>query len=133
MTAYRLEEWFGERILRGRQLRRTLFGQAKGHVLDVACGTRVNFPHFGRAADITSIELSPAMLELARQRAEHLELSVTLQEMDATQLEFPDQSFDTVTSALSTCTFPDLHFPRQHCRTARNGAGLQTRRPDFAL
>jgi ubiquinone/menaquinone biosynthesis C-methylase UbiE len=41
--------------------------------------------------------------------------------MDAQKLEFPDASFDTVTSALSTCTFPDpiqaLQEMKRVCRT----------------
>lgn len=104
---YQREEWFGETVLRGRRLRRRLFSRARGRVLDVACGTGVNFPHFDRAASITGVELSPAMLALARQRADALGRDVSLQEMDAARLAFPDASFDTVTSALSTCTFPD--------------------------
>jgi ubiquinone/menaquinone biosynthesis C-methylase UbiE len=41
--------------------------------------------------------------------------------MDAQRLEFDDGSFDTVTSALSTCTFPDplqaLQEMKRVCRT----------------
>jgi ubiquinone/menaquinone biosynthesis C-methylase UbiE len=47
-------------------------------------------------------------------------LPVTLQVMDAGRLSFPDASFDTVCSALSTCTFPDplaaLGEMRRVCR-----------------
>jgi ubiquinone/menaquinone biosynthesis C-methylase UbiE len=47
------------------------------------------------------------MLDIARGKTERLGLSIDLMLMDAGQLDFPDQSFDVVVSALSTCTFPD--------------------------
>jgi ubiquinone/menaquinone biosynthesis C-methylase UbiE len=47
------------------------------------------------------------MLEIAQQKAAGLSLNVQVKVMDAQRLEFDDGSFDTVTSTLSTCTFPD--------------------------
>ena len=61
------------------------------------------------------------MLDSAQQKASALNLNVQLKIMDAQNLEFPDGSFDTVTSALSTCTFPDplqaLQEMKRVCRT----------------
>ncbi len=104
---YQEKSWLLEGVLQGRKLRRRLFRRATGRVLDVACGTGVNFPHLAQAEEIVGIELSPAMLRLAEQQAAAVATSVQLHEMDATQLQFADASFDTVTSALSTCTFPE--------------------------
>jgi len=39
--------------------------------------------------------------------AENRDRDADLYEMDAQNLAFPDNSFDTVISALSTCTFPN--------------------------
>jgi ubiquinone/menaquinone biosynthesis C-methylase UbiE len=47
------------------------------------------------------------MLEIARQKAAQLNLNAETKVMDAEHLEFAAGSFDTVTSTLSTCTFPD--------------------------
>ena len=47
------------------------------------------------------------MLEFARENADRHNLNVELAVMDAERLEFPDGSFDTVVSTLSTCTFPN--------------------------
>ena len=47
------------------------------------------------------------MLEVARKTATQNELSVNFAVMDAEHLEFPDATFDTVVSTLSTCTFPN--------------------------
>lgn len=98
-------EWF-ERRVTGR-CRHHLFGGVDGEVLDVACGTGTNFPHFAPSADLVGIDVSPEMLEKARGRLDDLDLDGRLHRMDAQSLEFDDDRFETVVSALSTCTFPD--------------------------
>jgi ubiquinone/menaquinone biosynthesis C-methylase UbiE len=95
-----------ERWLTGRQ-RRRLFSRVEGRVLDVACGTGANFPYLPADVDLVGVDLSPAMLERARKRAEKLGLDADLREADAVALPFDDDSFDSVISSLSTCTFPD--------------------------
>lgn len=104
--------WWGENILSDwvlglRRLRKRLMAQASGTVLDVACGTGENFPHLRHVDSIVAVDLSPDMLAGARRRADRLGLDIELVEVDAASLPFPDASFDTVTTALSTCTFPD--------------------------
>ena len=86
-------EWLGER--------------AHGRVLEVAIGTGRNLPHYPAGATVTGIELSPAMLAIARQRAAGLGRDVDLQEGDAEHLPGGDASFDTVVCALSLCTIPN--------------------------
>ena len=98
-------DWLN-RLLTGRH-RRRLFGRARGRVLDVACGTAVNRRYLPEAAEYVGIDVSPEMLAEAADRYDRLELGENLLEMDAEALEFPDDSFDTVVSSLSTCTFPD--------------------------
>jgi len=87
--------------------RRHQFGSVDGRVLDVACGTGMNFQHVAESAEIVGIDISADMLELARERATELDQRVELEQMDAQRLSFEDNSFDHVISALSTCTFPD--------------------------
>ena len=86
-------EWLGER--------------ARGRVLEVAIGTGRNLPHYPPGAAVTGIELSPAMLTIARQRAAGLGRHADLREGDAEHLPFADASFDTVVCALSLCTIPN--------------------------
>jgi ubiquinone/menaquinone biosynthesis C-methylase UbiE len=101
-------EFFRETILGVGRLRRKIFSNAHGHILDVACGGGENFRHIHHpGSTFTAIELSPYMLGQAKKRAEKLGMNINLQVMDAQNLEFPDATFDTVISALSTCTFPD--------------------------
>jgi len=85
-------EWLGER--------------ARGQVLEVAIGTGRNLPHYPADVTITAIELSPAMLAIARKRALDLGREVDLGEGDAEHLTFADASFDTVVCAFSLCTIP---------------------------
>jgi ubiquinone/menaquinone biosynthesis C-methylase UbiE len=96
-----------ERITGADHLRRCLLAKATGDVLDVACGTGRNFPYYPGECRVTGIDLSPAMLEQAREKAFQLGISVSLRPMDVEKLEWPTQSFDTVVSSLALCTFPD--------------------------
>jgi ubiquinone/menaquinone biosynthesis C-methylase UbiE len=81
--------------------------QARGKVLELACGTARNLPFYGDGVELTGIELSPGMLAIARQRAHELGHPADLQLGDVQALEFPDESFDTVTCTLGFCTIPD--------------------------
>ena len=81
--------------------------QAHGKVLELACGTARNLPFYGNDADVTGIELSPQMLAIGRQRAQRLGHPANLRLGDVQALEFPDESFDTVTCTLGLCTIPD--------------------------
>ena len=98
-------EW-ADRLVTGRYRRRQ-FGDASGRVLDVACGTGTNFRYLPESVDLVGIDLSPEMLAKARATLDGLDREGTLHRMDAAALAFPDDSFDTVVSALSTCTVPD--------------------------
>ena len=90
-----------------RNTRRLLCAGARGRTLEVAVGTGMNLEHYPPQVKLTGVDLSPAMLERARERAEKQGRPVTLVEGDAQELDFPDQSFDTVLCALALCTIPD--------------------------
>jgi len=118
---YEKRIWFDQHILGVARQRKRLMSKAHGKILDVACGTGLNFPFFPAASEITAIDLSEQMLDVARQKAAELNLKIKTQVMDAEKLEFTDGAFDTVTSSLSTCTFPDpiqaLREMKRVCRT----------------
>lgn len=82
-------------------------GLATGETLEVAIGTGLNLEHYPADARLTGIELSPAMLDLARRRANDLPREIDLREGDAHRLDFPDASFDTVVATFSMCAIPD--------------------------
>lgn len=72
-------------------------GQA---VLDVATGSgNVALAAAARGAVVTAVDLTPAMLDLSRRRAEEEGLAVTAVLGDAEDLPLEDRSFDVVLSA----------------------------------
>jgi ubiquinone/menaquinone biosynthesis C-methylase UbiE len=97
---------FFEHVLFGDG-RHWVCSQAEGEVLEIAAGTGRNLRHYPPHVRLTAIELSPAMLELARREATALGREADLRVGDAQALEFPDESFDTVVCTLSLCTIPD--------------------------
>ncbi|MEU1592588.1 class I SAM-dependent methyltransferase [Streptomyces sp. NPDC005708] len=97
---------FFERIQFGGG-REWIGSRAHGRVLEVAIGTGRNLPFYPADAHITGIELSPAMLAIASQRAADLGVDAELREGNAEALPFEAGTFDTVVCALSLCTIPD--------------------------
>jgi ubiquinone/menaquinone biosynthesis C-methylase UbiE len=87
--------------------REWLAARARGRVLEVGVGTGRNLPLYAADVSVTGIELSPAMLAIARRRAAGLGLDADLRTGDAQALPFGDEAFDTVVCALSLCTIPD--------------------------
>ena len=81
--------------------------QASGDVLEVAIGTGRNLPFYPAEVQITGIDLSPAMLAIARTRAGELGRQVELAEGDAHALSYRDGYFDTVVCTFSLCNIPD--------------------------
>ncbi|QCC49354.1 class I SAM-dependent methyltransferase (plasmid) [Halobellus limi] len=98
-------EWLNRLVT--RRYRQPHFQQARGRVLDVACGTATNARYVPDATEYVGIDVSVDMLEQAAANVDWLTRGETLREMDAQNLDFEDDSFDTVISSLSTCTFPD--------------------------
>ncbi|QBI53057.1 class I SAM-dependent methyltransferase [Streptomonospora litoralis] len=83
-------------------------GQVKeGDVLEVAIGSGRNLEFYPDGVSVTGIDLSPAMLDQARERAEALGREVELREGEAHALPFPDGSFDTLVCTLGLCSVPD--------------------------
>jgi ubiquinone/menaquinone biosynthesis C-methylase UbiE len=83
-------------------------GQATGSALEVAIGTGLNLTHYPPDVALTGVDLSPAMLAIARRRADELGRRVDLRTGDAQAMPFPDGSFDTVVCTFSLCAIPDV-------------------------
>ena len=124
-----------DRFFAGRYRRRQ-FEHANGRVLDVACGTGRNFRYLPSSSEVVGIDISDGMLAHARDELDRLERDGTVHQMDAQTLEFPDDSFDTVVSSFSTCTFPDpvaaLHEMERVCTPDGEILLLEHRRSDVA-
>ena len=85
--SYDKQMQFFERLL-APDTRRWVCGQAVGDTLEVAIGTGLNLPHYAPDVRLTGVDFSPAMLSLARGRAQQLGRSMELREGDAEQLPF---------------------------------------------
>lgn len=109
-------EWSREILLGIAKQRKKLFAQACGDVLDVGCGYGMNFPYLTHTASITGIDFSPVMLAKARETMRRSNIKVDLREGDAEALQFTDDSFDTVISTLSTCSFFNPHMALKEMR-----------------
>ena len=94
-------------IMGVRSLRRRLLQRGSGKVLEIAVGTGRNLRFYPRTCKITAVDFSPAMLDVARNRADRLGLTIPFLVMDAERLAFRDQCFNIVVSSLTLCTFPD--------------------------
>lgn len=83
-----------------------------GDVLDLGAGTGAMFPYYvdavesGRAT-VTAVEPDPHMRKRAVDRAEDLDLAVTVDAAGAEALPYADDSFDVVVAAMVFCTIPD--------------------------
>jgi ubiquinone/menaquinone biosynthesis C-methylase UbiE len=81
--------------------------QASGQVLEIAIGTGRNLPFYPQGIQLTGIDFSPAMLDIARDRAAKLGIDVTPLDADAQRLPFTDNRFDTVVCTLALSSIPD--------------------------
>lgn len=92
-----------------RKWRRPLWNHVSGpNVLEIGVGTGKNIPYYPDDIELTGIDLSPKMLERAKSLLEkHKKTQVRLKEMDAQQMDFPDNSFDEVVATFVFCSVPD--------------------------
>lgn len=100
-------------------------GQARGRTLEVAIGTGLNLPYYPVEVDLTGLEWSAGMLDVARGRAARLGRAVELRQGDATALPYPDATFDTVVCTFSLCGIGDERTAlREMVRVLRPGGLL---------
>jgi phosphatidylethanolamine/phosphatidyl-N-methylethanolamine N-methyltransferase len=115
---------FGRVAAEGRKHSVEIINQRRGRVLEVGVGTGLSLPAYGRHLEIVGIDLSPEMLEKARERVieERLSNITGLHVMDAARLTFPDASFDTVVAMYVLTVVPEPEkVMRELARVCRPG------------
>lgn len=94
-----------------RQPRRQSLSQVEWQpdmrVLLVGAGTGLDLPWLPDDIALYATDLSPAMVQRIRQRAERLGRKVQIAEMDAERLTYPDSHFDVVIMHLVLAVIPD--------------------------
>jgi SAM-dependent methyltransferase len=95
-------------------------------MLDVATGSgNVAIPAAARGANVTGLDLTAELLEVARRRAADAGVDVRFIEGDAEELPFPDRSFDLVTSCFGVIFAPrHRQAASELARVARPGATI---------
>lgn len=86
--------------------REKLLSEAKGQVLEVGIGTGKNIPYYPENVKLTGIDFSPKMVEIARKKAKN-KSNIQLLEMNAEDMDFSDNSFDTVITSCVFCSVPN--------------------------
>jgi len=100
---------FGAVSTAGRRHAVEIINSSSGRVLEVGVGTGLSLPDYKKHLDIVGIDLAPEMLEKARERVktENLAHVSGLHEMDASNLRFADNAFDTVVAMYVITVVPD--------------------------
>lgn len=75
-------------------------------ILEVGVRTGKNLVHYPDNLDVTGIDFSKDMLEKARAKTKDIE-NIELIEMDAQDMKFEDNTFDTVITSCVFCSVPD--------------------------
>ena len=92
---------------RYRKWREILWSKVEGsNILEVGVGTGKNLPYYPKNAQITAIDFSNKMLARAREKAGRLDIKVALHQMDVQELNFTDNTFDTVVASFVFCSVP---------------------------
>ena len=100
---------FGAITQAGRDHAVKIINQNQGSVLEVGVGTGISLCKYKSHLKVTGIDLSPEMLAKARMRVAKDNLSHVedILEMDASELKFEDNSFDTVVAMYVMTVVPD--------------------------
>jgi ubiquinone/menaquinone biosynthesis C-methylase UbiE len=102
MTNTETQQWLGNESLRRADLR------AGMRFLDVAAGSgALSLPAARLGATVLATDLSPAMLELLRDRARKENRDIETRVMDGHNLELEDSTFDMAGSQFGVMTFTD--------------------------
>lgn len=78
-----------------------------GTVLEVGCGTGLNFAHYPAGAEVVAVEPLDDFRTFATTRAQTVAARVVVEDGDVQELRFPDHTFDAALETLAFCSVPD--------------------------
>ncbi|MHC1717748.1 MAG: class I SAM-dependent methyltransferase [Acidaminococcaceae bacterium] len=89
---------------------------AYGRVLEVGIGTGLNIPFYtASCTEIIGMDVSPRMLEQAKEKAANCAVPIKLEIMDVQDLPLDSASFDCVIATFVFCSVPDPIAGLQEC------------------
>lgn len=90
------------------KMRQVAWSKIEGsNILEVGIGTGGNLPYYPQEVNITGIDFSESMLNRANDKCKNFNIPIHLILMDIQNMEFPDNTFDTVIGTFIFCTVPD--------------------------
>ncbi|GLB59525.1 class I SAM-dependent methyltransferase [Cytobacillus sp. NCCP-133] len=90
-----------------QKIRKGILSKATGRVLEIGAGTGVNFPLYKHAEHVDAIEPNEGMIEQSQPRKAAAAVPIQIHRQSAENLDFPDNTFDTVVATLVFCTIPN--------------------------
>ncbi len=120
------------------QWRRRVFDVLDGdNILEVGVGTGKNFDFYPVGKSITGIDFSKGMLRRARRKAQSQGVKADLVDMDVQDLQYDDQSFDTIVATFVFCSVLDpikgLEEIRRVCKKGGKAVLLEHVKPATTL
>lgn len=104
--------------------RKELLEQAEGKVLEVGVGTGKNIAYYPENVELTGIDFSERMIDRAKKKAWNKE-NVHLHVMDAENMDFQDDTFDTIVTSCVYCSVPDpVQGMKEMKRVCKQGGKL---------
>lgn len=101
ISEYLPEKWFFSKW------RKRIISSLKGKVLEVGVGTGKNLKYYSKDVNVTGVDISPGMLNRAIKESKKIKRNFSLIQMDAENLKFKDNSFDTIVCTFVFCSVPD--------------------------
>lgn len=92
---------------RWEPFKRALFSKMDGRILFLALGTGLDIATFPPGQNITAIDISPKMLEVAAARIAAYPGDLQAEVMDVHELTFDDDSFDQIFTSCTFCSVPN--------------------------
>lgn len=105
-AVYDIVEWPLEKLWIAKWRQRICSGAAE-KVLEVGVGTGKNLRYYPEKAKLTGIDISRGMLDKAIKKSKILRKECSLLLMDAEDMKFDDNSFDTVLCTFILCSVPN--------------------------
>ena len=85
--------------------RTKIFPEARGSVLEVGVGAGLNFSLYDENIELTAVDFSPEMLQKAESASKDYSFQSAFLLADVEELSFDANSFDTIISSLTLCSY----------------------------